>query len=346
MKILFLKHKNLNAWDEFQDEIGLFGQWLAKHEVPYIFEFQDWDDELQWQKYGDFYALSPEFMQSLGSKAWWEPGEYHVIFYCYYPEKENSSGVFFTMGGFKCNGGIGSTIPLSKEIATLPTQWGWRCLSHEFTHQCFNIINLIYKKNIPDTLDQLCEEAKKNGASEEELTGITDLVFERDIKPHLNLITQPLPDKKKGEIMYQIIALLNSVVALLKSLIQAKEDRSKVIKKLADAIAYFEGFFLYKSLPRRLNNPGALVYVGQKNSVRDESGFACFLTAEDGWNALYRQLDLILSGKTRYYLPDMTIQEFVDVWASTSPEIERINYARYIADKFGVEVDTPLNQLK
>lgn len=314
-----------------------------------MIEFEDWDDELQWQKYANFYALSPDFMQSLGSKAWWEPGEYHIIFYCYYPEKEHSAGVFCTMNWFKCNGGVGITVPLTKELATLPTQWGWRMLAHESVHSFYSLLNLIYHKNIPDIQDQLYQEYRKlhPNPTEDELTGLSDMLFEKDIKPHLNLILQDLPEKRTGEILYGIIAVLNGIIALFKKkLTEGKEkEKQSVVKRLANAIAVFEGFFQTGTLPNRLNNPGALIYIGQSKAVKDKSGFAHFLTKEDGWNALYYQLQLIFDGKSKYYRPDMTIQEFINVYASSSPENEKVAYAEYIANHFGVDVNTKLNQL-
>ena len=115
MKILFLKHKStLNYFKEFNDEINLYGQWLTRHNIPYQFDFQEWDEDLQWQQSGNNYTLSPTYMQKLSKKAWWSIGEYHIVIYCYYPEKENSEGYYRTMNFFKCNGGIGILVPLTK----------------------------------------------------------------------------------------------------------------------------------------------------------------------------------------------------------------------------------------
>lgn len=363
MNILFLKHKSVkNYFREFDDEINIYASWLIKHDIPVILSFEEWDDELQWKEYGtppnNFYALDPDYMKSLGSKAFWNPGQFHLIFYCYYPEKEKSANIYATMNWFRCNGGIGITVPLTKEMATLPTQWGWRMLVHESIHAFIAILNLVYHKNIIDNQDQLYHEyigaisrtllKQHPNATENDLTHISENIFETSIKPYLNLLNQPLPEKQTGQILLGIISILTNLLNILKQILNenTEDKKQKVIKQLAQVIATQEGFWVSGSLPQRLNNPGALIYVGQENSIRDDSGFAHFVSAEAGWNALYKQLDLIFSGKSRYYTPEMTIQEFVDRWASISPEDERLAYANAIAKAFGVDINTPLNQLK
>lgn len=713
MKILFLKHKSTKDYfSEFNDEINLYGQWLTKHNIPYVFDFEEWDEPLEWQGYNNnaFYALNPDYMKSLGGKAWWEPGEYHLIFYCYYPEKEKSSWIFCTMNWFECNGGVGITVPLTRELAVLSTQWGWRMLVHEtlhacfpptapvltqgflykpirdikkgdlvFTHtgqlkrvtevmrrlwqgkmrqitisgdyrpivctrehpiwaikrlvapiskkkilgkgkvgipqfypacelergdwvgmpfndivkdttvfdfekdpdflwvlglylaegdldnkrkdskggqvrftlnkkeiylydriektmkkygaetgywegrgvkanimtayingrfwvdifkelggeysyakklnerlmyidpklqyqifegwrdgdghidpkrrrttvatvsydlatqmrtillrnhifnsltfrrggtrnilghnsqtrdvyfidisptsknsfikdnclfvlikdakdiyntrngydggyvynleveddhsyqvngvavhNCYAILNLLYKKNILDIQDQLYQEYRKlhPNPTEDELTGLSEMLFNRDIKPNLNLILQDLPVKKTAGLMIQLIGLLTTLLSLLKTKLNqpTQDKRKQVVEQLASVIARQEGFYVANSRAQRNHNPGNLMYVGQSKATgKDKDGFCIFATDQDGWDALYWQLNYILEGKSKYYRPDMTIQEFVSVWASTSSYEEKINYAKAIANHFLVSVDTKLNELK
>jgi len=355
MKILFLIHKSAEeAFKEFGDELNLYHDWLLKHQIPHTFDFKKWDEPLEWQKFGkepnEFYAISENQMKSLGKGAWWEPGEYHLIFYCYHPEKERSAGVFCTMNWFECNGGVGITVPLTKELATLPTQWGWRMLVHETLHGFYAILNLIYKKNIPDIQDQLYQEYRKlhPNPTEDELTGLSEALFEKDIRPNLSLILQDLPAKRIATVLTGIIAVLNGIVFLLKDkLNQLKEDKKRrVVLKLAHVIAIQEGFYKAGTVARRNNNPGNLVYVGQSKAIgQDKNGFCIFATEQDGWDALYFQLMLIFDGKSRYYSPEMTIREFVDVYASSSPYPERVAYAERIANYFGVDKNTKLNQL-
>ena len=53
----------------------------------------------------------------------------------------------------------------------------------------------------------------------------------------------------------------------------------------------------------------------------------------------------IFEGKSKYYTPDFTIEQFVNVWASTSPQNEKESYAKAIANAFGVSITTKLKDL-
>lgn len=59
---------------------------------------------------------------------------------------------------------------------------------------------------------------------------------------------------------------------------------------LPQLVAKREGFGVPNSLPTRHNNPGSLVYAGQRGAVRGDRGFARFATAREGWEALERDL--------------------------------------------------------
>lgn len=72
------------------------------------------------------------------------------------------------------------------------------------------------------------------------------------------------------------------------------------LDRLAQSIAHIEGYGNKKSLAFKNNNPGNLMYAGQKNSIKTKSSrFAVFKTPDDGWNALKQQIKLdALRGKT------------------------------------------------
>jgi len=350
MKILFLKHTStLNYFKEFNDEINLYGQWLTRHNIPYQFDFEEFNESLEWQQSGAHYTLSPTYIQKLGQKAWWDIGEYHIIICCYSPEKENSEGYYCTMNSFKCKGGIFVLVPLTNKMATLSTQWGWRMLVHETIHALFAILNLTYKKNILDVLDTTVNqwvsqhpaatEAEALALISGELQDLTNNVFNVHIKPHLNLILQPLPEERQASLLLQMIKILTAILAYLKG---KREDLS-VVDKLAGCIAKFEGFHITGSLAARNNNPGNMISSPFMEGIVNR--FAYFKTAEDGWKALKYQLQLIFNGESEYYKPTDTILQFVSTWANSSPKEEIENYAKYIADEFGVGVDTKLNQL-
>ena len=80
----------------------------------------------------------------------------------------------------------------------------------------------------------------------------------------------------------------------------------------------------------RNNNPGNIRWFeGTKwkwkgQSGTDKDGFVIFDTPIHGWRALLRN--------TRNQPKNETIAQYIDKYASTSPQKERINYSNYIAD--------------
>lgn len=68
------------------------------------------------------------------------------------------------------------------------------------------------------------------------------------------------------------------------------------------------------------------MYAGQKDAIgKDDKGFAVFRTIEDGWSALYRQIEL---DKSR----GLTIEGFITKYA---PPVENdtANYIQYMIDQ-------------
>lgn len=115
-----------------------------------------------------------------------------------------------------------------------------------------------------------------------------------------------------------------------------------LIDGIAQAIATMEGYFKPNSLAARNNNPGNLRSWGSAPVV---SGYASFQTAEQGWAALRAQIQ-------RNIDRGLTLREFFTgkpgVYAGYAPSADKNNpeaYARFVADRLGVDVDTPLSQI-
>lgn len=72
--------------------------------------------------------------------------------------------------------------------------------------------------------------------------------------------------------------------------------KSQLISKIAAAISRMEGYTILSSLARKNNNPGNL---RQWPSVQSVNGFAKFNKAEDGWKALYQQIENNIFGRGR-----------------------------------------------
>jgi len=112
---------------------------------------------------------------------------------------------------------------------------------------------------------------------------------------------------------------------------------SWVTERIAGAIAKAEGFLVPGSLPQRANNPGNLKLGGETIG-----GKTIFSTVQEGWQALYHQIDLMLSGQSRYYSPDMTIRQVAGIYTGHDNEEA---WAKIVAGQLGVSPDTPIGSI-
>ena len=93
-------------------------------------------------------------------------------------------------------------------------------------------------------------------------------------------------------------------------------------------------------------NPGNIKFVGQALAIgADAQGFCIFRTYEDGLTTLKNMVKNVAAGKSKVYRADMTFTEFFRVYAPSSDGNYPEKYARFVADKCGVGVDTRINQL-
>lgn len=218
-------------------------------------------------------------------------------------------------------------------------------IRHETIHAIIALLkrNSKYSKFIVDLQDKWQKQEGVYGvinqrAKEIELQNLSNkMVFFSDLP-------------RENKIWDKIFTLNHTLVNLLKQLVEMitlkiKRTQNQVIEIMAEAHARFEGYYIEGTLAQRLNNPGVLVYAGQRNASKHESGFCQFIYEGDGWEALRNQLKLVLDNRSAFYNTDMTIQEYIDVYASTSPKYERINYAKFLADRLNVEITAKLKEL-
>ncbi|UCH71715.1 MAG: hypothetical protein JSW62_04775 [Thermoplasmatales archaeon] len=89
------------------------------------------------------------------------------------------------------------------------------------------------------------------------------------------------------------------------------------------------------NIPQRNNNPGNLKFAGQKGAyAKDKHGHAIFRTINDGWNALYKQIDL---DKNRGH----TLKSFIKKYAPFAPD----TYLPFIVKKMDTYEDVKLYEL-
>ena len=99
-----------------------------------------------------------------------------------------------------------------------------------------------------------------------------------------------------------------------------QSDIDKKVARLAHAIARTEGFYVKKSLPNRLHNPGDIrsrlphAYEGQTGLYH---GYVMFRSDQFGWQALYQQIHRVLDDDSAYYNREMTFAQIAKVYAAS-----------------------------
>lgn len=119
------------------------------------------------------------------------------------------------------------------------------------------------------------------------------------------------------------------------------------LMQLADAIFHFEGGKA-GDLNVRNNNPGNLKFENQPGAVKGPNDFAVFDSINDGWAALYRQLQKSLSE-----FPQLDFNQFFARWLGQrdyiNPRVtnqgDPFKYAKFVAGKLGVSADQTLGQI-
>jgi hypothetical protein len=115
-----------------------------------------------------------------------------------------------------------------------------------------------------------------------------------------------------------------------------------LVESIAQSIAAVESGGNPNALSYRNNNPGNLRSWGSNPIV---SGYAKFSTLQDGWNALYQQIQLNIGR-------GLTLNEFFagkpGVYAGYAPSVDSnspLAYAQRVGSDVGIPVDVPLNAL-
>jgi hypothetical protein len=113
-----------------------------------------------------------------------------------------------------------------------------------------------------------------------------------------------------------------------------------VVSRIADAIAFAEGYFISDSRPRRNNNPGDLERDITGKGIGRDGPYVVYANAQDGQEALEHQVRLMFEG-SHIYRPSMTIAEMAEHYTATEREI----WAGNVAARLGVGVGTRLEEL-
>lgn len=129
------------------------------------------------------------------------------------------------------------------------------------------------------------------------------------------------------------------VVAGATVLRAAPASRGARRRRFAEAIGFAEGFGIPGAIPTVRNNPGDL----KLNGV----DIATFSSADNGWAALERQLQLIIDGRSAFYTVDMSIADMARVWTTTEQTFWAANVVDFLRrnGEPGVSTATPLAEL-
>lgn len=141
-------------------------------------------------------------------------------------------------------------------------------------------------------------------------------------------------------------------------------NKSQLISSIASAISKMEGYNILTSVARKNNNPGNLRTWPNVASV---GGFAKFKRGEDGWKALYQQIESNIFGRGRNdpfharAKEGLTLREFfggqrdhnhqviVGGYPGYAPAADNNNpdhYAKYVAEQANIEsIDVKLKTL-
>ena len=97
------------------------------------------------------------------------------------------------------------------------------------------------------------------------------------------------------------------------------------VQQLASAIARAEGWLAGGSLPQLRNNPGALRLHGETDDITQ------FGSPDEGWDALYKQVQAMLIGTSSYYFVDMSLIQVAQIYTGgDNPDAWAANVAAYL----------------
>lgn len=113
------------------------------------------------------------------------------------------------------------------------------------------------------------------------------------------------------------------------------------VQKIAQAIAFAEGFYVSGSRPARNHNPGDMTQdlIGKSTGI--DGPFVVYATDDDGWANLYAQIQLWLNGGSHNATSASTITQISGFYTTT----DQTAWAANVANQLGVSIDTPIGEV-
>lgn len=113
------------------------------------------------------------------------------------------------------------------------------------------------------------------------------------------------------------------------------------VQKIAEAIAVAEGFYVAGSRPARNHNPGDMTADLIGKSVGKDGIFVVYANDDDGWDNLYKQINLWLSGGSSHAGPSSSISDIAGFYTTT----DQSAWAANVANHLGVSIDTSIGEI-
>lgn len=156
--------------------------------------------------------------------------------------------------------------------------------------------------------------------------------------------------EKKRSLQLTVIKLAKKVIELLlQKAVGAGKNPAvtpiqprTTLERWAEAIKEFEGWYP-GSRSYRQNNPGNLRWSKYQSGTKNN--FSVFPDYETGWKALLFQLRIATDGRSSVYTPNDTLLQFFSTYAPSTDNNYPEKYAKFVADKLGVSIDTKISDL-
>lgn len=117
--------------------------------------------------------------------------------------------------------------------------------------------------------------------------------------------------------------------------------REQLIDAFSTAIAHAEGYFVDGSRADRNNNPGNITVDLTGTGIGMDGMFIIYANAYDGWQALKKQVSMILDDTSNIYTSDMTLYEIAQRYTTT----QQLEWANNVASYLGVSTNVPIKSL-
>lgn len=225
----------------------------------------------------------------------------------------------------------------SEAFIEIPVNDNWKAtdysqsIFHEMAHGCTRLC-WFAGHAVQDNMD-----VESTGATQKEAYQAILRQLDR-VSPYWDILLDPPEKRRKVQLLSQIVNKLADVVGL----ISKTYKRKIVIKRFAEAIQQYEGWYTpqeyppHGSLSFRNKNAGNLRCASWQQKIDCVNDFAVYATYQEGLSDLKTLLDYAIDGQFGSYKPDGTLIEFFRVYAPSSDNNHPESYANFVANYLGV----------